>query len=86
MYDRNDAALLALLKEWASSDDFPTRVNKLRTGVSLADGTFVKLEKSTTVLDDADKDKLTGAAGLDWFFFESMFDKATDKRENEADN
>ena len=25
-YDRNDAALLALLQEWNSGDDYPTRV------------------------------------------------------------
>ena len=85
-YDRNDAALLALLQEWNSGDDYPTRVTKLRTGILLADGTVVKLAKGTTVLDDEDKDQLTGSSGLDWFFFDTGLDKATDMKGNEAGN
>ena len=46
----------------------------------------MKLEKGTTVLDDEDKDQLTGSSGLDWFFFDTSLDKATDKKGNEAGN
>jgi hypothetical protein len=61
-------------------------VTKLRTGILLADGTLAKLEKGTTVLGDADQDQLTGTSGLDWFFFDTGLDKATDKKADEAVN
>lgn len=86
MYDQNDAALLALLKDWNSGDDYPTRVTRLRTGVLLADGIAVKLEKETTVLDDEDEDQLTGSSGLDWFFFDPGLDGAANKAGDEAGN
>ena len=39
---------------------------------------FVPLRLGETVTDDDDRDILTGASGLDWFFFNEHIDRATD--------
>ncbi len=31
-----------------------------------------------TVLDDEEKDVITGSSGDDWFFFDTLLDRATD--------
>jgi hypothetical protein len=85
-YDFNDAALLALLDEWNSGDDYPTRVANLRDPDVLPDGTLIALladEEDTpgTVHDDGAPDKLTGSSGLDWYFFDPD-DDDTDRQDN----
>ena len=53
----NDAALLSILEEWNSEDDFLTRQMAL-----------AGLLNSSTVEDDEEEDTLTGSSGEDWFF------------------
>jgi hypothetical protein len=67
-YDSNLAALDAILGEWGSTDDFQTRVNKLRAGVG--PGGAYRLVWGTTVQDDGAADTFRGSspAGSDWFF------------------
>lgn len=63
----NDAALLAILREWQSADSYATRISKIDTG--LAGG--AKLS-ATTVHDDQNVDVLSGATNYptdpDWFW------------------
>ena len=66
-YDANTAALLQILGEWTlATDDYTTRVTKLRAGITGTAGT-TKLD-ATTVIDDGVKDILIGGPGQDWFF------------------
>jgi Ca2+-binding RTX toxin-like protein len=58
---RNEAALMDIFARWQSADSYATRVSNLRTG-------WRPLALGTTVLDDGGADRLTGGAGLDWFF------------------
>jgi hypothetical protein len=57
-------ALDALFDYWNGADDFATRVGNLRAGNILG----APVLNSTSILDDASTDTLTGSAGLDWFF------------------
>jgi len=73
-----DQAICAIRREWLSDHDYQTRIENL-SGVTrdgLNDGYFLILGE--TVENDSDDDKLTGSAGLDWFFFEEGRDRATD--------
>jgi uncharacterized protein (TIGR03118 family) len=63
VYDNDVPALLQILAEWMSTDDYATRIDKLRNGT----GGLPKLD-ATTVLDDGAVDILLGNQGLDWFF------------------
>ena len=58
---RNEAALMDIFARWQSGDSYATRVGNLRTG-------WRPLVLGTTVFDDGGTDRLTGGAGLDWFF------------------
>ena len=64
---KNNAALLAILREWDSADSYATRISKIDTG--LAGG--AKLS-TATVHDDQNVDLLDGAtnypADPDWFW------------------
>jgi RTX calcium-binding nonapeptide repeat (4 copies) len=60
-HDNNIAALLQILAEWTSTDDYATRTDKLRNGT----GGLPKLD-TTTVLDRGRHP--VGNQGLDWFF------------------
>lgn len=80
-FDDNLAALAAIQAEWTSNHDLATRLANL-SGQSEGnadrhnDAYFLKLGE--TVLDDGEEDKLTGSSGLDWFFFDTDLDRATD--------
>jgi hypothetical protein len=68
-YDSNNAALMAILAEWQSGDDYATRYNRLEglQGGGL-NGAY-DLIWGGTVSDDNAKDRLVGSTtGLDWFF------------------
>jgi hypothetical protein len=72
-FDDNADALLLILNEWTSTRAYAERVANLRgTGSGpafderLNDNIF--LQAGTTVLDDADEDRLHGLLGFDWFF------------------
>ena len=87
-YDRNDAALRAILAEW-STGLLEDRVENLRNGsVTLADGTPIVLLKASTVefdatvFDDLDPDQITGSNGPDWLFFDDLLDVVTDENPN----
>jgi Ca2+-binding RTX toxin-like protein len=62
-HDTDDVALLAILAEWNSGDDYATRTTRLRTGAA-----GVTLAAGTTVFNDSSLDTLTGNAGEDWIF------------------
>jgi hypothetical protein len=81
-----DAAIAAIMAEWTSDHDDVTRLANL-SGLTEADGNdgFATrlneeffLQAGETVLEDADADRLTGAFGDDWFFFDPLLDRATD--------
>jgi hypothetical protein len=72
-YDRahNEAALMSILAEWQSSDDYATRIADLKNGGGLNGSNVLVL--GTTVKDDGAFNTLTGGApvlpgDLDWFF------------------
>jgi hypothetical protein len=80
-YDRNQTALMLILKEWQRTDKtYSQRISDLKNGGGY-NGTN-KLIWGTTVQDDAAADTLTGGAGLDWFFANrgpsGVVDKITD--------
>jgi CSLREA domain-containing protein len=85
VFDADLAALDAVMKEWASSADYSTRVAHLTSGGGLNGAVF--LLPDTTVIDDAAADVLTGSAGLDWFFANyqdgGILDKITDLHASE---
>ena len=58
---RNEAALMDIFARWQSADSYATRVSNIRNG-------YRPLALGTTVFDDGSTDRLTGGAGLDWFF------------------
>lgn len=62
-HDADTPALLQILAEWASTDAYNTRIDKLRNGT---DG--LPILDAMTVVDDGQRDKLFGRSGLDWFF------------------
>ena len=59
-------ALNSIMAEWASANDYDTRVTNLLNGGG-ANGT-TKLNTTTLQNDSSAADKLTGSADLDWFF------------------
>jgi hypothetical protein len=62
-YDQahNEAALMDVLARWQSADSYAARISNLRAG-------YRPLVLGTTVFDDGGADRLTGNAGMDWFF------------------
>jgi hypothetical protein len=76
----NDAALAAILAEWQSTDLYPTRITKIKSGVGI--GGTSKLVWGTTVHDDLNSSTLTGNAGMDWFF-KGASDTITDPQSGE---
>jgi Ca2+-binding RTX toxin-like protein len=70
-FDDNEAALAALLAEWASGRDYATRIANLSgtgSGPRLNGNTFLTASgPAATVFDDGNRDVLSGGAGLDWF-------------------
>ncbi len=64
-YDTNNAALLAILAEWDSTDSYSLRFSKLQSGVGSGNWQLVW---GSTVQDDAAVDTLNGGPGLDWYF------------------
>jgi Ca2+-binding RTX toxin-like protein len=65
VYDNNDAALMAILKDWGGSGTFKTRVNRLKNGIG--DNHSISLVLNSTVLNDLASDTLKGGKGYDWF-------------------
>jgi ELWxxDGT repeat protein len=64
-------ALMALLAEWQSTDDYGSRFSKINTGTGIPGG--YKLAYGSTVTNDGAADTLTAAASrsppaVDWFF------------------
>ncbi len=57
----HEAELMDILARWQSADSYATRVSNIRNG-------YHPLVLGTTVFDDGGIDKLTGGAGMDWFF------------------
>jgi hypothetical protein len=65
VYDRSDAALNDLRREWTRTDlGYEDRIKSLSNGV----GSSLARLTASTVLDDGDYDKLTGSGDLDWFW------------------
>lgn len=65
-HDANVQALTLILAEWSSSAGIGTRINNLTLGGGLNDPFL--LTPGDTVHSDGVVDRLTGEAGLDWFF------------------
>jgi Ca2+-binding RTX toxin-like protein len=83
-FDTNTQALLAVLREWKRTDaSYATRISHLRNGGG-KNGSF-KLT-SNTVHADTSADKLTGGAGLDWFWATLPQDTITDRGGSEQVN
>jgi acrosin len=79
-YDQalNEAALMSILAEWQSADSYATRLGKLRSG-------SYPLGMGSTVIDDGGTSRLSGGAGLDWFFM-GRNDTITDPQSGEVVN
>ena len=80
-FDANVAALGAVMAEWTSARSYAVRVANLTNGSGSANrlnGSYF-LVAGQTVHDDTDIDVLTGAAGADWFFYDSTRDVVTDE-------
>jgi len=71
-FDANDHALCAILDEWNSERDYATRIANIQgtgAGPRLNENFFLKTTGvDATVFDDGAADRLTGSAGIDWFF------------------
>jgi hypothetical protein len=74
------------MNEWNLSSTQTIRRNHL-TGVSGGGLNGSALLNSATVHDDTDQDKLTGSAGIDWFFANlsggTLLDSITDRSNGE---
>ncbi|MFN0051401.1 MAG: beta strand repeat-containing protein, partial [Planctomycetales bacterium] len=81
-----ESAVCSLMAEWTSNRSYLLRIANLNgtgTGTPFANrlnGNSL-LQAGTTVVVDSDADLLTGSAGLDWFLFDSHFDRATDLKD-----
>ena len=73
-HDDDATALVAILAEWTSGNDYATRVANIRAGLGQSDG--FSLSAGVTVFDDGVVDELYGSSGMDWFF---NFGVANDK-------
>jgi hypothetical protein len=75
--------LLAILNEWNSTRTYAERVaniNGTGQGSRLNGSYFLKKGNQATVFEDTNIDTLTGAAGSDWFFVDSLLDRVTDMK------
>jgi Ca2+-binding RTX toxin-like protein len=80
----NDLKLLKLHEEWNSSRSYADRIANLQNGTGpVLAGLGLSLKDGTTVSSDSDADQLTGSAGMDWFFIDSIEDQLTDKKDAE---
>jgi RHS repeat-associated protein len=80
IFDSNLAALLAIQDEWNSNRSYEQRVLNLSgAGIGPRDNDNYFLLIGKTVEEDDDADKLVGAAGQDWFFYDPDDDKAVQK-------
>ncbi len=61
-------SLNALLQEWMSGRDFPTRTSNLLNGTGPILVSSQRLAPSQTVFDDLTVDQLNGGPSADWFF------------------
>ena len=70
MSTANQDALMAILAEWQSSDNYDTRFHDINTGTGGGLNGTAKLEFGVTMLDDKSADALTAAttADFNWFF------------------
>ncbi len=78
--ESNHEALCAVLNEWNSTRSFDVRLANLTRGDGSADrlnGDHFLLA-GVTVLNDQSSDTMTGAAGRDWFLYDSLRDAVTD--------
>jgi hypothetical protein len=67
----NETALMGILAEWQSADDYATRFTDINTGTGGGLNGTAKLNAGTTIQDDAAADTVTATASdqaLDWFF------------------
>jgi Ca2+-binding RTX toxin-like protein len=87
-HDNQVAALAAIMSEWTSARTYSQRIaNTSNRTIAGTDGsTFASrsnadyfLVVDQTVVDDNTSDVLTGASGLDWFFFNSDGEEGTNK-------
>jgi RTX calcium-binding nonapeptide repeat (4 copies) len=81
-HDSNEAALAAILAEWASARTYGARVGNIRSGAGLAAGFALN---GGTVTNDAQVDTLYGQLDRDWFLI-GAGDKLKDKAAGELVN
>jgi Ca2+-binding RTX toxin-like protein len=86
----HEEAIGKIMAEWTSSRLFESRVKNLVDGTGSpeerSNGEYFlvrgdEADSTTTVFDDEDEDKLTGSAGVDWFFFDEDSDHGTDLKD-----
>ena len=70
-FDSNDAALHAIITEWASADAYAMRVAKIKAGTTLTGAALT----TTTVHKSAAVDQLYASLGYDWFLAPSTLDQ-----------
>ena len=84
----NDTALLAILDEWNSTDDFTTRQARIDAGIPDNDEPEMRyfLRLGESVFADGDLDTLTGSSGEDWFFADGDDDITGSQSDDDADS
>jgi len=77
-YDNSPVDLLAILNYWSGTENYASRVTKLRNG------TGVPVLNGSTVSDDGKRDVLFGNNSLDYFFLSlnDISDRGDDEEEN----
>ena len=83
----HEAAFTSIMAEWTSDGDYLTRaahINGATTGG--LNGDYLLSKSGGTVLDDGDRDVLTGSSGEDWFFFDTSKDRVTDLTDEVFEN
>src|SRR5262245_55587320 len=76
-YDQNFSALTSLHDVWRDPELTDSQRMASIQNASLRNGVYLGSE---TVGDDNSADRLTGASGLDWFWFDPLLDRATDAK------
>jgi hypothetical protein len=79
-FDRNQAALAAILAEWTSALSYQARTDHIGGQPGGQNGSHYLINDgpSPTVHDDNQRDLLTGDAGRDWYFANLFLDAGDD--------
>lgn len=75
----HERSVAAIMQQWTSDNSYENRVAHVREGGGSLAGTGIQLDGN--IVDDGERDLLTGASGDDLFFGNSDDDKLTDLKD-----